>query len=196
MIWNIIHLLILAIPVILTACLYRSTGRRMARFYLAMAHSEKARRLYVRLWLIILLLYHYVYTWVSPGDYGIMPSTLVCVMMFSFRRSDRWLRILHEQTMRFVIFSFVALALVLVPHLFTLSVSVAMYLMASLFYPSSRIIAKEHSSDWDFRWIQDTRLLVRIYYGRHHLNSHVCGRWLRLIVRAMSNHLKQKKNER
>lgn len=193
MIWNIIHLLILTIPVILPSSLYRSTGRYMIRFYLAMAHSEKVRRLYVRLWLILLLLYHYVYTWVSPGDFGIMFSTVVCIMMFSFRRSDRWLRILHEHTMRFVIFSFVALALAMVPHLFSLSVSVAMYLLASLFYPSSQVIAKEHSSNHDYRWIEDTGLLVRIYYGRHCLKRHVCGQWLRLKVRAMSNHLKQKK---
>lgn len=196
MIWNIIHLFILAVPVILASCLYRSTGRYMARFYLAMAHREKARRLYVRLWLVLLLLYHYVYTWVAPGDYGIMFSTVVCAIMFSFRRSDRWLRVLHEQSLLFVIFSFAALAFSVIPHLFSLSFSVAMFLVASMFYPSSRIIAIGWSSELEYGWIRNTGLLVRIYYGRNSLNHHVCGQWLRKIVRTMSNHLKQKKNER
>ena len=49
-------------PVVLPALLYRSRRCFMARFYDKMVWSEKARRLYAHVLLIVLLLFHYVYT--------------------------------------------------------------------------------------------------------------------------------------
>ena len=66
-------------PVVLPALLYRSRRCFMARFYDKMVWSEKARRLYAHVLLIVLLLFHYVYTSGHPGEFGIVPSTIVCV---------------------------------------------------------------------------------------------------------------------
>lgn len=43
----------------------------MVRFYDAMIHSVKARKLYVRVVLILLLLFHYVYISGHVGELGI-----------------------------------------------------------------------------------------------------------------------------
>mgnify|MGYP000765488412 CR=1 FL=1 len=64
----------------------------MTTFYMAMARSGNARKLYVQVWLICLLLFHYVYVCGHMGEFGILLSTGVCVAMFSFRRTDNWLR--------------------------------------------------------------------------------------------------------
>ena len=64
----------------------------MTPFYMAMARSGNARKLYVQVWLICLLLFHYVYACGHMGEFGILLSTGVCAAMFSFRRTDNWLR--------------------------------------------------------------------------------------------------------
>lgn len=56
----------------------------MATFYMAMARSGNARKLYVQVWLICLLLFHYVYACGHMGEFGILLSTGVCAAMFSF----------------------------------------------------------------------------------------------------------------
>lgn len=74
----------------------------MAKFYLRMAGSESARKLYVQCMLIFLLLYHYVYAGGHFGEWGVLISTIPCAVLFSFRRSDRWMHKLHEDKKRFV----------------------------------------------------------------------------------------------
>ena len=92
MTWIILQFVFLAMPVVLPALLYRSRRCFMARFYDKMVWSEKARRLYAHVLLIVLLLFHYVYTSGHPGEFGIVPSTIVCAAWVSFRRADRWMR--------------------------------------------------------------------------------------------------------
>ena len=43
----------------------------MVRFYDAMIHSVKARKLYVQVVLILLLLFHYVYISGHVGEFGV-----------------------------------------------------------------------------------------------------------------------------
>ena len=92
MTWIILQFVFLAMPVVLPALLYRSRRYFMAKFYDKMIWSEKARRLYTHVLLIVLLLFHYVYTSGHPGEFGVVPSTIVCAAWASFRRADRWMR--------------------------------------------------------------------------------------------------------
>ena len=78
MTWIILQFVFLAMPVVLPALLYRSRRYFMAKFYDKMIWSEKARRLYTHVLLIVLLLFHYVYTSGHPGEFGVVPSPL-CV---------------------------------------------------------------------------------------------------------------------
>ena len=102
MTWIILQFVFLAMPVVLPALLYRSRRCFMARFYDKMVWSEKARRLYAHVLLIVLLLFHYVYTSGHPGEFGIVPSTIVCAAWASFRRADRWMRGLLDRPKRLV----------------------------------------------------------------------------------------------
>ena len=117
MTWIILQFVFLAMPVVLPALLYRSRRYFMARFYDKMVWSEKARRLYAHVLLIVLLLFHYVYTSGHPGEFGVVPSTIVCAAWASFRRADRWMRGLLDRPKRFVWFALLALVIGFVPHL-------------------------------------------------------------------------------
>ena len=121
MTWIILQFVFLAMPVVLPALLYRSRRCFMARFYDKMVWSEKARRLYAHVLLIVLLLFHYVYTSGHPGEFGIVPSTIVCAAWASFRRADRWMRGLLDRPKRFVWFALLALVIGFVPHLYTMA---------------------------------------------------------------------------
>ena len=85
-------------PVVLPALLYRSRRCFMARFYDKMVWSEKARRLYAHVLLIVLLLFHYVYTSGHPGEFGIVilaalfyPSARVMSEKTDIRKFLEWL---------------------------------------------------------------------------------------------------------
>ena len=114
----------------------------MTPFYMAMARSGNARKLYVQVWLICLLLFHYVYACGHMGEFGILLSTGVCAAMFSFRWTDNWLRRLLDRPGAFVTLASVALVIGFVPHLYTLAITITYLLLAALFYPSAPVTAE------------------------------------------------------
>lgn len=142
MIWIILQLIFCVMPLVASLALYKSKRRFMAKFYDAMTRSTKARKLYVQVLLVLLLLFHYVYTSGHVGEFGIVMSTIVCVAMFSFKRVDGWLRSLLDRPEVFVKLALVALVIGFVPHLYTMAVTVTYLLLAALFYPSVRVMTE------------------------------------------------------
>lgn len=153
MIRNILQLLFCVLPFALPLALYKCRRPFMATFYHAMTRSAKARKLYVQVLLILLLLFHYVYTVGHPGEFGVLPSTALCAVLSSFKRADRWLR---------------ALAIGFMPHLYMTAVTAAYLLLAALFYPSVRVMTECS----DTSRISDLRkhpgLLTERYHDHHH----------------------------
>jgi hypothetical protein len=130
----VFHLLLIAVPM----WLYRSERLFMAKFYLAMLRSENARKCYANILIVLLLLFHYVYVCGHSGDYGALLSTIFVAILWSKKRTMRWLSQLHEERQLFFGLSLLTMAIVAVPHLYTLSMSLAFLLLAAAFYPSLR----------------------------------------------------------
>ena len=145
--WLVLQFVFLALPVILPMALYRNRRPFMAAFYRAMTGNVKARKLYSQVLVVLLLLFHYVYTTGHPGQFGTVLSATVCAAMFSARRTDRWLRKLNGRRKAMVIFGGTALAICAAPQLFTLSVTISYLLLAALFYPSGRILTEWEDRD-------------------------------------------------
>lgn len=142
MIWIILQLIFCSIPFVISLALYKSRRRCMANFYDAMIRSTKARKLYVQVLLILLLLFHYIYTNGHAGEFGVVLSTIVCAAMFSFKRVDRWLRRLLDRPRAFGRLALAALVIGFVPHLYTMAVTATYLLLAALFYPSARVMSE------------------------------------------------------
>ena len=140
----------------------------MVRFYDAMIHSVKARKLYVQVVLILLLLFHYVYISGHVGEFGVFLSTAICATIYSFRRADRLLRGLCDRPCMFVILSLVALAISFVPHLYTTAVTAAYLLLAALFYPSARIMSEWNDMHKIAGWVKHPEKLAESYHSDHH----------------------------
>ena len=168
MIWNILQLLFCAVPFALPLALYKNRRPFMATFYEAMTRSVKVRKLYVQVLLILLLLFHYVYTVGHPGEFGVLPSTAVCAVLFSFKRADRWLRALCVRPRVFGTLSLAALAIGFVPHLYTMAVTAAYLLLAALFYPSVRVMTEWNDGSRIPGRVKHPRLLAESYHDHHH----------------------------
>lgn len=146
----LLQFVFIALLVILPMALYRSRRPFMAVFYRAMTGNARARKFYTQVLVVLLLLFHYVYTTGHPGQFGTVLSAIVCAAMFSARRTDRWLRKLLDRPKAFVACGVFALAVCIVPQLFTLSVTVSYILLAALFYPSGRVLAEWEIGTGDF----------------------------------------------
>lgn len=167
MIWIILQLTFCAMPFLVSLALYKSKRRFMANFYDAMIRSNKAPKLYVQVLLILLLLFHYVYTSGHAGEFGIILSTIVCAAMFSFKRVDRWLRGLLDRPRTFVRLALVALVIGFVPHLYTMAVTIAYLLLAALFYPSVRVMSEWNDMDKIAKWVKHPEKLAESYHSNH-----------------------------
>lgn len=95
-------------------------------------------------------------------------SAIVCAAMFSARRTDRWLRKLLDRPKAFVACGVFALAVCIVPQLFTLSVTVSYILLAALFYPSGRVLAEWEDRDRRLYLSEHPDEMSDIYHCNHH----------------------------
>lgn len=164
MIWIIIEMLFPAMLIALPLSLYKSNRPFMEKFCLKMVASENARRLYVRCMLILILLYHYVYAGGHFGEWGIVVSTTICAILFSFKRTDKWLCRLHEERKIFFLIFLLALTSGAVPHLLTTAVVLAFLLLASMFYPSRNVLSKWKNEEVRKQWEKNLGALSEFYY--------------------------------
>lgn len=164
MIRIIIEMLFPALLVALPIPLYRSNRPFMAKFYLRMTAGENARKLYVRCMLILILLYHYVYAGGHFGEWGIIVSTILCAVLFPFKRADKWLARLHEERKTFFYTALLALAICAVPYLHTTAVTFAFLLLAAMFYPSCEVLSKWEDEETKKQWCKNPEELSGYYY--------------------------------
>ena len=167
MTWIILQFIFTALPFVLPMALYKSKRRFMATFYDAMTRSVKARRLYVQ----VLLLFHYVYTCGHPGEFGVVPSTIVCAALFSSRRTDRWLRGLLDRPRAFATFALAAVVIGFVPHLYTVAVTAAYLLLAALFYPSVRVMSGYGGTDRVAGWTKRPGTFAESYHDNRRMEQ-------------------------
>lgn len=164
MIWTIIEMLFLSLLIVLPLTLYRTNHRFMAKFHLGMVGKTNARKLYVQCLLIFLLLYHYVYSGGHFGEWGTLISTMLCAVLFSFKRADRWLHRLHENRKNFVLTALLALVVCAIPHLYTLAVTLAFFLLVAMFYPSYRVLDEWQDEETRGLLNENPRTMTEHYY--------------------------------
>lgn len=141
MTWIILQFVLLSGLVVLPR-LFKSHNRHVARFHVEMTRNVSARKVCVQMMLIVLLLFHFVYMNGHPEDFGILFSTIECAILLSFKTADKWLRLLVDKRRVFFLQALVTVIIGFVPHLFTLSVTNAVFLLATLIYPASKELTK------------------------------------------------------
>ena len=145
-------LLLLIVPIVL----YKSSNSYMTRFYIAMLRNKAARRLYLQTLLIVLLLFHYIYVSGHFGEFG--------GILFSHKRAERWLHLMKAHRQLYFRMAVLSMAMVAIPHLYTMAVTVAFLLLASTFYPSASILYEWNDKEKQERWRADSRALAEHYF--------------------------------
>ena len=119
MLLKILQLIFCVTPLVLSLILYKKPYRFMAKFHASMKQNIRARKLYTRVILFLLLLFHYVYASGHAGEFGILVSTVICAAMFSFKLADRCLSRLHDSMGLFAGISAITLVSCFEPYLYT-----------------------------------------------------------------------------
>ena len=144
--------------------LHRKRHPFMRRFYLRMTVLPTARKLYRLVLLIVLFVFHFLYLTAYGNDIGVVVSTIAFAIFFCLMDVDKWLHRLHEERKPFRIMVAGILASAFVPHLFTLAVTAAFILLASLFYPSRRILSLWDNQNDRKVLAEDMDMLTEYYY--------------------------------
>lgn len=161
---SILQLLFPILVIIIPFKLYKSDKPYMTGFYIAMLRSANARKFYIRILLIILLAFHGIYSFDHCYEWGMVFSTVLCGMVYSYHRTDRCLHILHENRKCFFWTAFAAVAIAMVPHLYTTGMTIAILLLASMFYPSYHALSTWKDEDTREYWTTYPEILSGYYY--------------------------------
>lgn len=129
MTWILLQLIFPLLLLLVPVTLYKCGNRFMTRFYMAMLRSSAARKLYLQTLLIVLLLFHYIYVSGHFGEFGVLFSTILCGILFSHKRAERWLHLMKAHRQLYFRMAVLSMAMVAIPHLYTMAVTVAFLLL-------------------------------------------------------------------
>lgn len=164
MTWILLQLIFPLLLLLVPVTLYKRGNRFMTRFYMAMLRSSAARKLYLQTMLIVLLLFHYVYVSGHFGEFGVLFSTILCGALFSHKRAERWLHLMKAHRQLYFRMAVLSMAMVSIPHLYTMAFTVAFLLLAAAFYPSVSILYEWNDKEKQDTWRANTQLLTDRYF--------------------------------
>ena len=164
MTWILLQLIFPLLLFFVPITLYKCSTHFMTRFYTAMLRSSAARKLYLQTLLIVLLLFHYIYVSGHFGEFGVLFSTILCGVLFSHKRAERWLRLLKAHRLLYFRMAVFSMAMVAIPHLYTMAVTIAFLLLAAAFYPSALILYKWNNNEKQHTWRANPQLLADHYF--------------------------------
>ena len=164
MTWILLQLIFPLLLFLVPVTLYECGNRFMTRFYTAMLRSSAARKLYLQTLLIVLLLFHYVYVSGHFGEFGVLFSTILCGVLFSHKRAERWLHLMKAHRQLYFRMAVFSMAMVAIPHLYTMAFTVAFLLLAAAFYPSASILYEWNDKEKQDTWRANTQSLAEHYF--------------------------------
>ena len=133
----------------------------MQRFYLRMVFSHNFRKLYTLLLLMAILVFSFVAYQVQPNEIG---AHVTALLLFKFSYADYLLHRLHDNRKSRAIAFTASLVFMFTPRLYTLGVMVGLLLVASIYYPSSKVIFKAQCPDSGRHLAQCPEDIVNFYF--------------------------------
>ena len=164
MIFNIIFLFFPILLLVASAMCYKKNCRMMQSFYLRMVFSHYFRKLYTLLLLMAILVLCFMAYQVQPNKIGAHVMALLALLLFKFSYADYLLHRLHDNRKSCAIAFTASLVFMFTPHLYTLGVMVGMLLVASIYYPSSKVIFKAQCHDSGRHLAQCPEDIVNFYF--------------------------------
>lgn len=141
--------------------LYKCHHKVMVGFYRRMLALHSMRRLYTLVLFLMLIAFHFCYLGLFKNHYDVIPSTALSYVLVSHRLCERLMRAFQSKRMLASAMLFV-ITLLVVPHFFSLGVTLAVLLVGSAFYPTQR--ARDRWQLTSDRWTLSDKALSEMYY--------------------------------
>jgi len=164
---TILKIFILAYPLaifIIPLIFYRKTRPCMMRFCRRMASERKCRRTYVLAIPVAALLYSFVFFKVKGPSLWDIPGLLAGLLLLREKFTSATLGWLHDDRVIQLLFFALVLFSMAMPELYTLSVTLATVLLASLFYPSRKVLKMMEHPDQHPEFHNTNDEIFRLYY--------------------------------
>lgn len=111
-----------------------------------------------------ILVFSFVAYQVQPNEIGAHVMALLALLLFKFSYADNLLHRLHDNRKSSAIAFTASLVFLFTPHLYTLGVMVGLFLVASIYYPSSKVIFKAQCPDSGRHLAQCPEDIVNFYF--------------------------------
>lgn len=82
---TIVHLVFPILFSVLVCFTSKNNWSFMHKFRLAMLNRQKARKLFSLLVISLMLMLHYLYVTIFPCNWGVIMSSIVCAILFSYK---------------------------------------------------------------------------------------------------------------
>jgi hypothetical protein len=160
----IILLVSLLALLVVPARFYKKNSRLMQKFCLRMVFVEKFRKLYTLGLLMALIMAHYGAHVIMPNEPDVLVSSVLCLIFFNFRCTDRILRFIQSHPKSFYALGLLSLLLLYTPHLFSFSFLVGYVLLAAAFYPSKEIMKRIKDGVFVEELLKHRETIVKHYF--------------------------------
>ena len=163
MIWNSLLLIFPILILVAALACYKKDGRWMNAFYRRMSFHDVARRLYVQLIMLLLIVFQFlqIQTHISAIDTFI--PLLFTALLIRFSMAELLFYGLKKRKVMMAV-CLLVLAGLFIPHCFSMAVALGILLVAAVFYPSREIRGMVESPDGIFSIKNIPGMLVAKYY--------------------------------
>lgn len=163
MIWNSLLLIFPILILVAALCCYKKDGRWMNAFYRRMSFHDVARRLYVQLVMLLLILFQFIQIQTHISVIDTFIPLIITALLIRFSMAELVFYAIKRRKVMVSVCSLVLVGL-FIPHCFSMAVAVGILLVASIFYPSRWIRNKVESPDEIFSLTSIRGQLVANYY--------------------------------
>ena len=167
MVLNLCAVLVLTsllVLLVVPARLYKKDSLLVQKFCLRMVFVEKFRKLYTLVLLLALILAHYGAHVIMPNEPGVLASSVLCLIFFNFRWTERILKLIRNETKIYAAMGLLSLVLLYTPHLFSFSFLVGYVLLAAAFYPSKAIMKRIEDDAFVDELLKHRETIVKHYF--------------------------------
>lgn len=162
----ILNILLLFYPILIlvaTICCYKKINRCMNAFYIRMSFTNVARRFYVQIFMLLLILFQYlqIRCHAIPAD-TFLPFCITALLI-RFTVAERIMYLLKKQKLVMGV-GVVVLACLFIPHMYSLAVSLAVLMTGAIFYPSHAVRKLVERPDAIVHFKSNPSVIAKCYY--------------------------------
>ena len=144
-------------------CLYKKEYGFMKRFYYKIVMSYNARKFYCIVLLIMLIFLNWC-SFETDQNYAVACAALMTIPFMFNKVADRILHRLHESLRLLVTTLILEMVCYAAPYLNSIFQVLFTVSVASLFYPSERVLAMKSLPEFTTNYIARLNVILKFYY--------------------------------